>query len=1166
MVNTFDELVPGNRYEGITPGEQVKLIDVQERGDSTASVAYRTSGGALTERILRTTDLASVQECSSKRWAFDGSGEDFRLASEARRMLNAHLVDPFHALDTSNIDPYPHQIEAVYECLLEQRPIKFLLADDPGAGKTIMSGMLIRELMLRGDVEKCLIIAPGNLVEQWRVEMSDKFGLDFGVIYRPRIEDSRGNPFSEKNLLLARMDQLARNEILIANLKASKWDLIIVDEAHKMSAQQVGDKLKRTKRYQLGEELGDLTRHRLFLSATPHNGKNEDFYAFMKLIDSERFAGRLMTKDLPNIDDIMRRYVKEDMKTFSGQNIFPERKATTINFELSEHERQLYEGVTRYVKEGMKRAEKMRESGKEWQGLIASFALTVLQRRLASSPDAIYISLERRLNKFLDYDQTFAEKTKNNSISPKERKYFESLSEDSYIDAEDMPEEELLELEDRAVEVVATLQTPKEIADEESQLRSLLELAGIVRDSGKDAKWTELRGWLRDNYENSKEKMIIFSEYRDTTEYVARKIKRYIKNSDAVAIIHGKLTPENRRKTQSKFMDDPKLRILVATDVAGEGVNLQIANLMINYDIPWNPNRIEQRFGRIHRIGQQRTCYLFNLVAHQTKEGQVLQRLFEKIEEQRKVYGDKVYDVLGDTFFDKSLRNLLLEAIFEDVNPVDDISSATKKIDSEFGYKFVSLLEKQALSNNSFDIALSEKISKQMEEAKVRRLQPWFVQSFFGEALRRYNGSMIKRKNGRYEIIRVPTSIREQNNLGIGYIDESYSRVTFDKNCINVPGEESALMIKPATLLMDAVVDKVISETSNAIQRGAILIDEEDFSDNIRLLIYLEHVITDGREQYNENSSPVSKRFLYVEINNLGICRDAGPEPYLGYSTIEDSESLVKDRILEEFRFELQDNEIEKIAEDWAIEHLVSSHYIETEKRVKAKVEKERSAVIDRLGREISFYEKRALELEKREEAGRRRKLNSAQMWQRVEELENRLERRLSDLEREESLQNKLPVIVSAAMIVPQGLIDKISGTNTQPANIVRQREINEQAVEAVLRTEQKLGRDPKVSADNNPGYDIVSIDAETGKHYYINIRGYSPQAKEISVNTRQVLHAKNNPDSWIFAIVEVPDNSGKEPQVRYIQEPYRRVTTRFTQSKISLEVEELLAEATEPS
>lgn len=357
MSVTFQDVAVGKRLAGVIADGDVTVVAIEVHGETSATLTYRTGGGQLGERILTLDDLTGISEVAERRWTFDADGAAFRLASEARRMKWAHLADPFAAVDTSNIEPYPHQIDAVYNRFLEQKPLRFLLADDPGAGKTIMAGLLIRELMLRGDVARCLIVAPGSLVEQWQDELWDKFGLDFEIMSRSAVESSRtGNPFLEKNLFVARVDQLSRAEDLLAKLEVTDWDLVIVDEAHKMSAHQYGNEMRKTKRFVLGEVLHDRARHLLLLSATPHNGKNEDFLAFMTLIDPERFAGRLHNDEMPDVSDVMRRLVKENLRTFEGKRLFTQRHAHSLNFELSAPEAELYEAVSDYVRNGMNRA------------------------------------------------------------------------------------------------------------------------------------------------------------------------------------------------------------------------------------------------------------------------------------------------------------------------------------------------------------------------------------------------------------------------------------------------------------------------------------------------------------------------------------------------------------------------------------------------------------------------------------------------------------------------------------------------------------------------------------------------------------------------------------------------------------------------------------------
>src|SRR5208283_1299654 len=333
---------------------------------------------------------------TGRPWSFDGDGKMFRLVSEAQRINLAHLFDPLLAIHTSMVDALPHQITAVYGEMLPRQPLRFLLADDPGAGKTIMAGLLIKELLIRGDLERCLIVAPGALVEQWQDEMAEKFGLAFDILSRDQIETSlSGNPFAERNRVIVRLDMMARSDELQAKISASlEWDLVICDEAHRMSASYFSGEVKETRRYKLGRLLGSRTRNLLLMSATPHNGKEADFQLFMGLLDADRFEGRFREGvHKADVSDMMRRLTKEELYRFDGTKLFPERRAYTASYELSPAEADLYQAVTTYVREEMNRAD---HTGDDKRRMNVGFALQILQRRLASSPAAIHRSLERR--------------------------------------------------------------------------------------------------------------------------------------------------------------------------------------------------------------------------------------------------------------------------------------------------------------------------------------------------------------------------------------------------------------------------------------------------------------------------------------------------------------------------------------------------------------------------------------------------------------------------------------------------------------------------------------------------------------------------------------------------------------------------------------------------
>ncbi|MFW6259155.1 MAG: ATP-binding protein, partial [Halochromatium sp.] len=351
--------------------------------------------GTLGEQRPFRTDEARLELAQAGRpWAFDAEGAGFKLGLEAYRISQAALFDPMMAVHASNVEPLPHQIAAVYEAMLPKQPLRFVLADDPGAGKTIMAGLLIRELLMRADARRILIVAPGGLTEQWQDELLEKFSLRFELFSREQQEQcASGNVFDEQDRLICRLDQLSRNEDVQAKLRTTDWDLIVVDEAHKLSATYFGNKVAKTKRFQLGELLGRITRHFLLMTATPHNGKEADFQLWLSLLDSDRFYGKFREgAHQVDVSDLMRRMVKEDLLKFDGTPLFPERRAYTANYPLSALEASLYEQVTTYVREEMNRADKLDGKTRNTVG----FALTQLQRRLASSPEAIDQSLKRR--------------------------------------------------------------------------------------------------------------------------------------------------------------------------------------------------------------------------------------------------------------------------------------------------------------------------------------------------------------------------------------------------------------------------------------------------------------------------------------------------------------------------------------------------------------------------------------------------------------------------------------------------------------------------------------------------------------------------------------------------------------------------------------------------
>lgn len=536
---------------------------------------------------------------ASRGFSFDGDGETFRIATEAQRIRLAHLFDPYLAVHSSRITPLPHQITAVYGEMLPRQPLRFLLADDPGAGKTIMAGLLIKELIIRGDLERCLIIAPGSLVEQWQDELKEKFDLNFDLVSREQIETSvTGNPFLERGRLIMRLDMASRSELLQAKLNAApEWDLVICDEAHRMAASLFGNEVKYTKRHKLGQLIGARARHFLLMSATPHNGSDADFQLFMGLLDADRFEGR-QREGARKIDvsDLMRRLTKEELRQFDGAPLFPERKAYTIEYKLSDLEAQLYSAVTTYVRTEMRNLNAL--AGDDKRRNNVGFALQILQRRLASSPAAIFHSLRRRRERLearLDEEQIIARGGK----LQKQEQFPSAFDDDEDGDLDEAGGAEQEQAEQELADRATAAQTIPELEAELVVLRDLEKLADRLRKSGEDAKWRQLGEVLDkppmvDEATGQHRKLLIFTEPRDTLEYLASNIRQSIGKHDAVAVIHGGVPRDVRKANIVAFNEDPEVRVLIANDAAGEGVNLQRgAHLMVNYDLPWNPNRLE---------------------------------------------------------------------------------------------------------------------------------------------------------------------------------------------------------------------------------------------------------------------------------------------------------------------------------------------------------------------------------------------------------------------------------------------------------------------------------------------------------------------------------------------------------------------------------------------
>lgn len=1191
----LEDLQPDAIVRGILPDALVTVVSVAWHGSDALTLVYREPKGRVENEILYRHDEPRLEIAETGRpWSFDGDGALFRLVSEAHRIRLAHLFDPVLAVHTSLVEPLPHQITAVYEEMLPRQPLRFLLADDPGAGKTIMAGLLIKELIARGDLKRCLIVCPGSLVEQWQDELSRKFQLPFEILTNDKFEAARtGNWFAENDLTIARLDKLSRNEDVQQKLSAPdcRYDLIVCDEAHKLSATFFGGEVKYTKRYRLGQLLSSLTRHFLLMSATPHNGKEEDFQLFLALLDGDRFEGKFRD-GVHQVDasDLMRRMVKENLLKFDGTPLFPERIAYTVPYKLSDAEARLYKEVTDYVREEFNRAEALQNDKRA--GTVG-FALTILQRRLASSPEAIYQSLRRRRER-LEKRQRELELMQRGNVASAPVAAGPLLDADDVEDLEEAPENEIEAAEEEILDQATAAATVTELKAEIATLGRLENLAAEVRRSGQDCKWRELSNLLGEIFTHApssdrvsesgirrgagpipkpvpspRQKIVLFTEHRDTLNYLQRQIGSLLGRPQAVVLIHGGLGREERRKAQESFLHNPEVQVLLATDAAGEGINLQRAHLMVNYDLPWNPNRLEQRFGRIHRIGQTEVCHLWNLVAEETREGDVYRRLLEKLEEARQSLGGQVFDVLGKLQFEgRSLRDLLIEAIRYGDQP-EVRARLTQAIEHGVDRPHLEgLIEDRALAHDAMDSSRVARVREEMERAEARRLQPHYVESFFLEAFKRLGGTIRQREPRRYEVTNVPAPVRNRDRqIGTGDpVLSRYERIAFEKGLIAPQGQPLAAFVCPGHPLLDAALDLTLDRHRDLLKRGTVLIDERDFGTTPRVLFTLEHAIQDASLLPSGERRTISRRMLYVEMDAEGGTRHLQYAPYLDYRPLAENEPSVA-ALLMRPEFSWITRALEQKAQGHAIATVVPEHIAEVRGRRLTWIEKTRVAVKDRLTKEITYWDHRAEQLKLQEQAGKAgARLNSQEARRRADDLQTRLQRRLAELDREAQISALPPIVLGGLIVVPVGLVAAMTGRAFNPTISADTQASAARARAIVMEVERSLGFEPTDREFEQLGYDIESrvvSGPDKGRLRLIEVKGRVTQADTVTVTKNEILTSLNMPNDFILALVEFLNSD--EHRVHYLRRPFQREPD-FGVTSVNYNFGELLQRAGTPT
>ncbi|MGC2775024.1 MAG: helicase-related protein, partial [Bradyrhizobium sp.] len=886
--------------------------------------------------------------------------------------------------------------------------------------------------------------------------------------------------------------------------------------------------------------------------------------------------------------------VKESLLKFDATPLFPERIAHTVPYKLSDAEAALYKAVTDYVRDEFNRAEALENDKRA--GTVG-FALTILQRRLASSPEAIYQSLRRRRERLEIRSRELEVLQRGGQVSGAVSAQPPVLDSEDVEDLEEAPEAEVEAAEEQILDQATAARSIEELRIEIETLKRLEGLALAIRRSGEDKKWRELASLLGEIFTTASianafaenevsydaggqqspkpkpsphQKLVLFTEHRDTLNYLQSRITTLLGRQQAVVVIHGGMGREERLNVQEAFRHDPEVQVLLATDAAGEGINLQRAHLMVNYDLPWNPNRLEQRFGRIHRIGQTEVCHLWNLIAEETREGDVYLKLLEKLEQARQALGGQVFDVLGKLQFEgRPLRELLIDAIRYGEQP-EVRARLTRVVENAFDRsQLQDLLEERGLAHDTMDVTRVRRISEDMERADARRLQPHYIESFFLEAFQRLGGTTKRRESGRYEITHVPAPVRNRDRL-IGFgepVQPRYERVAFEKDLVTPVGQTPAAFLCPGHPLLNSVIDLTLERQRDLLRRGAVLIDERDAGAHPRVLFFLEHAIQDASLTRSGERRVVSKRLLFVEIDRDGVARHLNYAPYLDYRALNAEEPGLAD-ILTRPECGWIGRELEGKAQAHAIAKVVPEHLAEVRDRKIALLDKTEAAVKERLTKEINYWDFRAEQLKDQERAGKSNaRLNSGEARKRADELQARLQKRMEEIKQERQLSPLPPVVLGGVLVVPVGLLGAMTGrpSSEVPAAIDTQASAA-RARTIVMEVERGLGYVPVDRELEKLGYDVESAMPGTGRLRFIEVKGRVSGAETITVTKNEILYSFNKPDDFILAIVEFCD--GGEHKTHYLRRPFhgKGITTEFSGATVDFPFTRLIAEGAVPS
>ena len=1071
--------------------EQMRVETVRANGPDAWVAGLVGLQSEQFRRVTLTADDISGLSIADSALSYDGDGRLLRLGLQAYTLGIAYEFDPYFGLSISRVDPLPHQLEAVYEYLLKLPSVRFLLADDAGAGKTIMAGLLVRELKLRGLAERVLVICPANLTFQWQRELKEKFDEKFLVLKGGDIRDQFGvNQWLEQKQVITSLDLAKRDEIL-PGLRQVHWDMVIVDEAHRMSWSPPA---RKTARYALGELLRDSADHILLLTATPHKGDPQNFTLFLQLLDRDAYA------DVKSIREAMDRQrapfylrrTKEAMVyfpelqadgTWAAQPVFTQRIPRTADFAIDGPEFELYQEVTRFVKRQSVRAA---AQGDDPRARAVGFLMSLYQRRLASSTHAMCRSLENRAKRLEDGLQRAQELVQMVPPTLPEPEELEELE-----DAERDRLEEMLE-------AITLAGNAEQVLEEIAELKQLAEEAKKVEGSGAEAKLSRLKGIMQDEgfFEKPDQRLLLFTEFKDTLDYLMEQLKAW---GFSVGCIHGGMKPGSRDEPGSRLYTEQQFReghiqILVATEAAGEGINLQCCHILFNYDIPWNPNRLEQRMGRIHRYGQRHDCLIFNFVATNTIEGRVLQRLHQKLQEIRDALDDDaVFNVVGEVLPAAHVERVLRDYYAGKLGDADLEDRLLKDVD-EGHFRAICQTALEGLASKKLNL---EMLIERRARAQERRVVPETIARFIKECAENASLTLkpVSSLAHTFEPGRTPPSLRKYEREPTWKLPElaaRYPRLSTDREAAEHNNLE---WVTPGHPLFEALRRHSLELGRDAFAKGACFYSLEHEAP-ARLDFYRARVV-DGIGHV------IHERLFTVQLTDDGTPCLREPDVLGNLSPATTSTELSSLASLPEATAWLNEHALVPFINEVRAERLAEVE------RIAEHVELSLTEVLQRMDEEIG----RAAEEVDNDMTGAEGRL--AQAETRHAEVLARRERRRDELKRQRAVTLQGVERLASVLILPHPERDSLDVRRLRPNP-----ETEMTAMRVVMEREEAQGRQVYDVHEKNLGYDVTSLDLETGELRLIEIKGLAAATGSILLTPNERRVAEDRRDCyWLYVV-----------------------------------------------